>query len=748
MRLKWFCIILASAALPIFGFAQDLSKAVTFSCVAKRAGTAVQELSQASGVKMEAVGQAAEEVIFISVKDVPLKELMNRIATATSCEWQTANGTLRLVPNFTLQRQQAAAEQQRRLQSTRVALKELADSLKPKKDANPSESGDHGSISAGVTVDSTQGATLSMTGNGSPAQKAVARMALGLDAQAIAAMEPQDRLVFSSAPTRMQRNLPNTWQTSISQLIAEQNEFAKQYQKTQDTEPKSEEDAQAMKWVEQMGLMQQFKPINQPPAKVLLVFTRNGFFGGLSFHLNLYNEKGEAIFTGMGMLNVKDDESLMDFGDLSIDIPGQPKKPKPTPQADEKPIEFSKESIEIGQLLQPTMGEDTLAKQPSPELKAKLLRPDLYDPLSFSYSEGLMAIADRKNLNVVAALPDSMMGFLRASSKVPSTPSAYLAQLQDGKRTTTELADGWLVVKPANPYAARLTRTDRVALANVVGSADKKGLPTLDDLSAYAMKNEEPMRTPVGMIYLMLFAPSAISQGMGGLTSWDMLRLYGQLGAAQRQQLLSGTSLAFSNLTPDEIAIVRKMAYGAMTKIIVDRPGQKPKDDGGFFDMISQYFPAGTMDYRDEPTEIMPDGIPAGGMLTLKSTADYFAVPVTEKGTSNLRMGALGPDEIAMLKYMTEQPAFAATASMMPSMDRLRVGDRTTLDFNFLVAPNVHFQQTLHDDKLDEGKAVASLDSLPDGFKGRINKRLEALKKNPLPFGMGMPGGGGIPPRL
>lgn len=735
---------LASALALSFGLgAQDLTQKVSYSGLAKRASVLISELGKQTNVKMEAVGAAGNEVLIVNVKDVTLQDLMNRIASASSCEWQTANGVLRLVPNFSLQRNEEAAYRAKRLASVRKVLKEMSDSLKPK----PKPKVDPKATPKPGQTDEDMMDEAAVAEYGDPTSKALAKMALGLDAVAIANLEPNERLVFSSSPTRMQRALPNNWQPVVAELIVEQNKLAESMKQAQTENPKTDEEEKAMKWAEQMGFMNQFKPIERPPAKVLLCVSRQSLWGGTAVRLSLYDETGKAVYSGQTALAIPDGEAMIDLSDFEMDIPGQPKKPKPQPPTDEKPIEFSQTTKEIEAFLRPAMDETMLNSQPSEKLREILLHPDVYDPLSFAQSEGLQAIAQRKALNVVANLPDDAMGMFRASTKVASTASGYLKQLEDGKTTSVELKDGWCVVKPSEPFLARKNRTDRLALAALIQAADAKGVPALDDIASFALKNADPSNASVAMVYLALFAPSVMNQGMGGLIDWNMIRLWGLLGDAQRQQLKSGGRIPFANFSPDQTALIRKMVYGANAHLDVVRPDDKPKEENAFLDMISRFMPAGSKDYRDEPTEIMPDGLPYAGSLNLKATDDFFAVPVNEKGASNFRMGALGADELAMLKYFTSQPEMAAAANMMPSMERLRLGQRLTLDFTFSLGPGVSLKQTLRDDKMDKASSPLGMDALPEAFRQKIAARTEALKKNPLPFSMGMPGNQAIPPQ-
>ena len=69
---------------------------VSFSAPAAPAAKLLPKLSQAVGVKMESDARLAREVLLIQAKNVPIKDLMERIAQATGGEWAKEGETYRL----------------------------------------------------------------------------------------------------------------------------------------------------------------------------------------------------------------------------------------------------------------------------------------------------------------------------------------------------------------------------------------------------------------------------------------------------------------------------------------------------------------------------------------------------------------------------------------------------------------------------------------------------------------------------
>lgn len=371
----------------------------------------------------------------------------------------------------------------------------------------------------------------------------------------------------------------------------------------------------------------------------------------------------------------------------------------------------------------------------SPELEFRLVRPDQYDPLSFGPSESLLAVGKAMKLSIVANLPDDMVSFFRLmAGGAEQTVKGYLQELQQGRTAKAEIKDGWLIVRPAKPDEARKERLDRVALAQLIAASRSKGNPSLDDLAAYAQKAESPLEQQIAMTYLTAFAPSAMGQGMGGLTDWNMLRLYGTLSMGQKDTLLDRSAIPLGNLSPAQKQIATNLLFGANARLQVREPGEPPKEEFGFVSMIRRFMPGSSNDYRQEPTEAMPMGLPGKGALRLDLSTEVVGIPVGSSLPRNV-FGVLGADELAMLRYLSEEPAFAQFGAQMPRIEGLRLGRRTAMRFVFTVAPNVTVEHTLNDDRVAKDATTVAIADLTPEMKARIEERLAQLKKNPLPFG-------------
>jgi hypothetical protein len=710
--------------------APDLSAKVAYETVAAPAARVVKELSEKTGIRLEVSASAGNPVLVLRLSEVPLKEAMDRIATVCSAQWQFDNGTHRLVANSAVHTREAIEERQARIAAARIAMKKVIDSTlhPPAPTKPPAKSGQ-----AAQTEQPPPEEVAMIPGafgfGGGAAERAIAKLLIQIGPDAFATLADDDRIVFSTAPTRMQRGFPGNVAPIFEELITEHNKQTAN--RPERTEPKTDEEQELENWMKAIfGRSLEENPINERPAKALLV-AGSGMFGfGTTLELRLYGSNGKVLLRGQQMIALEDNP----FAAMAVNA--QNPKPQTPAISGDTAIELSNTTEELSRIFGGLMQGST--ESLSKDLEERLTRPDLYDPLSFVPSESLIFSAKHKNLNLVADLPDGMVSFFGMMvGNQKKTVETFLTELRNNRDVKVEMTDGWLSVRPSKPEEARNKRADRLALAKLIAAARSKGSASLDDIAAYAQTSDPPMEATVSMPYLILFAANTVSNGMSGMVDWNMLRLYGSLSQGQRDSLLNGAGIPFGNLSPNQQAIVRKMGFGPNARLAV-QDADKPEEPGGFLGMIKRFMPGMGLDWREEPTEIMPNGLPPNGTLSLKASDMIVGAP-SGAGAITRMMGVLGADELAMLRYFTEDPKMAQMGGgMMPRIDGLKLGQRRSMKFIFTVAPKVTFDQTLNDDRIDKNAPVTPMDRLPADFLAQIEKKLNEYKKNPIPFPMGV----------
>lgn len=725
--MKSFALFAALLASSIVG-AQDVAQKVTFTHVAAPTKAILFALSGKTGVPLEVAGAAAEEIVVIRVKDAVLNDVLKRIAEVTSCEWKVDGKGFRLVTANAVRNIEERTERERRVAALRKQVAERVKGLQAKD--KPKEGGD---IDTAIFE-------MGLFGGGDASGKAITKLLAQVDLTRLATLERGARVVYSTTPTRMQLPLGRNAIAVLAEYVAEHNKEASTTQEATSELALTEEQRQAMAMAEKM-FGRRNQPVRETPVKALLVGSRQSMFDTLSVELRLFNAQGKVILSGTDAL-MTDMGMFEEIAQAAAG--GQPAEEKPKPDPDPRPIEFSSNSKELAGLFgKMEMGAGTFSMKMSPALRALLLRPDQHDPLSFVPSETLIAIAEAKDIQLLADLPDSLGEFTRLfAANAKPTVGRALAEYLEGDETQGELKEGWLLIRPARPAENRRLRVPRAALAKLIAAGDSKGVPSLDDLATYSLAAEPPMETPGAMLHLMIFAPNTVGSGMMGPLDWDMLRFYATLTLGQRDVLTQGRAIPIANLSIQQRNLVSAMAFGSNAQL---RVGPKKPDTGDFMEMVRAFMPGQTDDFREEPTEVMPNGLPAAGRVTLQVTmapivvlADAPESPGGGAMESAMLRGALGVDELALFDMFRQDPNFGMVSAMMPQLGKVRLGQRKKLDFAFALGPNVFMDRALQDDAHNRESTPIALEDLPADFKALIAKRLEQFKKGMLPFLGGM----------
>lgn len=726
--------ILIAISAPII--AQDLSRKVDYEAAGLPAKRVLADLSALTNIQLEPSPQTAAEILVVRAKSVPLTTLMAQIARATSGVWRQERSLYRLEADGSARQKEAQDELNARIKAVQKAIDLLVKPPKSQGDAKGSP--DANSIAVQIPFGGA--------GSGDPGSRAIVKMLPSIGARVLAQIPRDGRIVFSTNPTRTQIPFMGNMSAIIDNLVSENNRAVKARQDAEDAQSKTKEQEQAEQFARLLGFEPQNNTVDSPPSKILLVASRQAMFDAIGLQLRLYDARGRILLTGTHMLPL----DMGMFGEFAAMMGGPVQQPPKQPGPD-KEIVFGDRSLKVQSFFKNVVNAAQISRQPMPpEIKAILLHPEKDDPLSFVHGEAVLQVAKEKGLNAVASLPDSMVSlFGTFFSPAKLTVDAYLNELQSGRNTTAEIKDGWLIVRPSKPVGNRRARADRFALAGLLAASDAKGAPSLDDLAAYALKSEPPMESPASMIYLGLFAPNTMNQGFGGMVNWNMLRFYGGLSTGQRQTAADGAPISFGAFSQPQRESLSRILFGAGTKLQIDanRRGQQSQDEGNpMINMIKNFMPATSKEFRDEPTEIMPNGLPGDGFMTLKIDGGQFAMIASQdKGPTNM-YGALGADEIAMMRYFKEDPQFSAFQGFMPSLDRLMLGNRETLTFKFYVAPNVAQTETLRNDNMPKNSQPIAYDQMPAAFRARIDDRIAAMKKFPIPFGAMMSRGLQPPP--
>lgn len=669
---------------------------VTVSFPATRLENALPLVGKAAGVQIATVPAMANEVLLVQVKDVPLEDLLARIAQATVGEWSFDGTTYRLGPNQALRNSQDRAEAAERATTIQASLAEMLKMPEPEK--KPKQPGKNGT----VTITSAGDAGVEMMGMGN---RTLAQIVAAVGVPALASIAPGQRVVFADRPNGAQRQLPGSAAPFIAQYIREHNAGVQ----GTGAEMAGPEMDQMPEFVKKM-VMARMRPIGNP-AKTLLVVTASPLVG-LQAQLMFLNAEGAV--QGQDQIGLGGSSYIARFTDMAKANAEKKPSTKTTPVVYSADSEAMRKAMTFN-------GMDMKAFEMGiklPEgIAEKVFHPETYDPLAFSPSDDVTAVVKAKGKSAVAVLPDSMISLFGGSSTVEALEESWQA---DGDLALEE-KDGWLVISPRRPSESRRNRVARPDLAKLLAATQAKGFPSLDDMAGYALNNPPMMENGVSQIYFSTFIPG-VSMSSFIQSPWEALRIFARLNPVQRAALGRGEPVPFAGIAGPALTTT---LFGATTRIeSADAPATDPMTAA--MEMFS-----GGGGAESEPTEIMPQGVPAAGFLTAKVRQEPFAMPVTD-GTPRANMAMLGPDELAFFRFFKEDKAFKDMAGYMPKLGKVRIGQRTVWDLQFHVASNKVVRTTLLDPRIDRNSPAVASDALPADLNALIAKRLDEIKKSPM----------------
>lgn len=706
-----FLSLAALALVSAASWGQDLSGHVSFACRATVASRALAQLSDATHLKLEANPQMAGEVLVIAASDVPLDELLKRIATATSGEWEKNGAGFLLKPDVATRNQEERARYDRRLQGFRdflaQQLKQMDEAAKAA--AQPAQP-DKGKPGDGDADDGPPMGVDSVD----PDQQAVLRLVQTVGPETLAGLELGGRVVFASNPNSLQRALPAGAASIVEDYVKAHN--AQVVPGMADVTPPDDGDGQPLPPEFKAALERRIKPI-AAPAKALLVLSRtDGLTGmasmlhpnGIEAQMVLYDRAGSVIAETTNMI---DDASDAGRGQGPAGPDDATNKPAPAVESG-TPVDYSEDSKAFMASFGKMMA--TAAPTIPADLRAKLAHPDQNDPLSFMSTDELLAVAKKIGKPLVADIPDDVLSL--GGEIKPLTVEQVQKDLAAAKEEAIVPDNGWLVVKPAKPVDSREDRLDRTALTTLIAAAAAKGSASLDDVANYATNNPRPtMESGFSFCYLLMLAPGSIDLGFSGQSSdWNMLRFYGSLPPAERQAFLSSGKAPFSSFSPSSL---ESLLFGASAKLNLDQSA--PASPKSPMPLMFGMMPDFDSSYLEEPTEAMPNGIPAGGYIEIQTSSE----PVESVVSNDLMNGMIF--DATMLAMLTSQADMGVSG---PPISKIKVGERKSYVFVFHVAPGVSMKKTLTDNHVAPDAAIASLTDLPADLKSKVEEAKKQWK--------------------
>lgn len=647
----------------------------------------VPALSKAVGIPLEVAPDEQWKVAYVKVKDVTTTELLDRIAEAVSSRWELNNEGVRVLKADPARAARVRADRQ--VQVTKSINEFLGRSAKAK-DAE---------------------------------SKILAQVVRSIGVSTIAALPDGSRIVYSSHPTRMQRQAPTISGDLISALVSDHNKEANKPPPDMGEEMDQYKELfppEMLKMIEAFMEAERPRPITSPIAKLNFVITIER---SLQSSIQGYDSTGRLLMDGGE--NRYAYEAVAAAESVERAVQGEKKEPESKPDA--RQIKFSKETADfIKGVSDYSMRMGTKAKL-NPAREA-LLKINETDPFLKGDNEVLdQVLADDKR-NIVIALGDTHMFWPEGMTY---TDALELLQVD------IEPGGVWLTRKLGDEEVS----FDRNRLAAVLAKLNQPR-QTLDDrawlASEYDAIGQNSMR-----------AMTAIQHFGGNIygRNSDLLKLYGMLTKGQKANArLRG--VAIKDLDPKQRAQAEKIVYGANHSAVVDF--ENKVDESAMFEsmfdmdaMLKQQMAEldRQRSYMKEPTEALPNGLPSDGLILISEVTESAFQPVGAKDEGVMGMfggESLTQSQLAAVLAMKDVPAFVGEmgAQMPKDFEQIK---RKKLDLKLVCLPNYGAKEQLFE-KTDDPAVKIDVKQMGPEF----DKLLEKVKKSMKVFEKMMSMGGGF----
>lgn len=746
--------LLASCAL---ASCQDLSQKVTYVGPAAPAKTLLERLGAQTGVLLGTTPQTGGEVLVVHATDVPLSELLKRIAEATAAEWKEETGGYRLVRPEIVARDQQRADIADRAERIEKAVRRLMAPIekqpqfddpsarKMAEEARKSQSGvlldlGGGNLSSIITQSSSA--------IRSPAQRALIQLLDSLPPATLAAIQPGSRVVFASAPNRMQRALGPGSASILSRFVREQNTWARALADT---------------------------PRDVPPANTRMIFiggpdTSSSALDVLGKALLVVHRMGDGPFLSVEFKAADSKGQIVARASsgLSPD-PMPPMGPNPPGKA----IELSQQAQEYAELMagkaqgdlssrsvtvRLSTGGAAIAWSGSPESvppvpenwKERLANPDRFEPLEFVSGEALRAASTAESRNLVACIPDSgLIPTCRRLVDAKLTPGQFLGFVEGELDLKVERPENWLLVSPRHPSEVRSSRIDRGALGALLRSTLKTGYARLDEAAAYALKQPDLLpESGFDERTLLLLSPETGRDFQFNASERrTMLKLFGTLSPTQRAALSRGGAIPLGGLSGTQTEWVRRMVFDSVGGPAIRDPNAErtpptgPNQVQESVVMIASVAGGGAQGGRprmlpslgsetsllQERTEALPLGVPSSGALAVTIRNIQGVLGSRADGTDSRFMSA---DQLAGELASDSAPQGSGpSVSEAGPYSRFRPATLSEYGFQFALSPIASLGRELRDAQLVPGSQATGLDGLPPAFRAEVERARAQLAR-------------------
>ena len=755
MRKRWLGWIVLILGWTLAYADDPLDQLVSYDQPACTVKQLLADLSRQTGITLFAPSPIDAEIVLVSVQKMPLKTLMEHLATVTDGEWfQQPNGSYHLVRPPKLARERREQDDAQILQGLQrdLAKRAIEPMLQPLTEAQVRQTCEQ--IKALMQEIESQDihdpwdhplirSLEEQVKRLDAGQRLVMRLVRQLDLRRLLAIPVGERRVFSNVRGRY-----------LEPLGFEVRSLLEQYQREArwvhqiwthplhgfDKERVEQFNERYRYVIEDYGLRRE---LLQSPLTHLYLVVKRTWIDRFSCRIVLVSEDlKQGVEAGYWQIQFSEEEP-------EKHDPATGSKPSQL-EASQKPAvrvewsELSRQFIEAYRAIERTA---------EPTAFPDVLDPAKVEPLSLAPTDVLRTYARQKGKPLIALVPDSLAWWLFAAIRGTDNLQWYQRRFQKGELQEQEDV---LLFKPRWSSYRWGQRVDRRALSRWLRQLHQRGYPKLEDyltwLQIYERSGPE---IRVFHLYQSLILPRDYI-----IVEYQNSRLLNQLSPKQLDYLRAGGRLTLRDLSPvQREQLLRDIYFGHSSLEQAFSASEKPTAP---FEEWEQK----TMDVS-LPHVFYPDGLPDDLTIqvgfTHRKVFDPYESPTDitdyryaeEIGVFIMRRlgvwsGFQSVRDIAWniyqsenlseeaasdehyVRYLQEQVSRYKTASLMPVRRKpfrleVRLGRQ-----HAIYLPSGYFSRLYDFEPLNDGKPV-TFDTLPDELKAELEKRLKQLKERRSP---------------
>lgn len=737
--------MLSLALAAVLGYQQPT---ITFKSNFEPLGKVVEKLSAQTQIPMAAFGDLKGYPVYINVKDVPVKELLDRLATAAGAEWENKDNSYYLTASSSLRIAQGKAGDPELIAAIEATINQPIPKKKTPQEMEAAFKGMENNPQAAMK------AMGEMMSQAFQADEGTLELLRSIGSKDLSSIVDGRRVVLSSTPTQMQGMLSGKSTIAIRKYIQD---LAKEKLAKDKAKPPVKKNADGEEDFGDFDMTSMFgggQGLRAPELANQIQTIQTVFQitqrTTLSVEISAFTSDGKNIYkrnVQMPIVNPQDAQPKV-AGQTKLDVAPVARTYAQALQDGKKidPMMNMLMSAQGGMASAMTMfmgGMEAVNQtaevkpvQISPEMRALMREPDKNEPLSYLMGP-LLDYQASQGKNVVAIPSDDVISTLSTQLTVPNNTVEAVMDAIDRTMTEKITNDGtWTIVQASSPLELRSAHCKRDSLANLVKSGTAKGYVNLDDCSKFATAQD----TARGSEILALPIITAVFQtsDLGSASSlttvgFDSLKLYATLTDYQKQALAAKRPVALAALTPTQTNIISRMVYNGMLPPFKAGEGigdmmmedDSNDGDGGMAGMAGlgmalagpmlSAFGMGDVTMDSERTILLPTGIPVVGEITLKSIP-MESVMAIDSATGNKMitmpemLGMMNSDSMGML------PMFG---NMKRSFDKYKLAKQTSYLLYFKLGRNASYFTSLYDVWVDDSKTYTQ-DQLPEKLKERM----------------------------